>query len=341
MSIFKTNTNHHLDNFYVIAVMTNPERFKRRPQLFKEFMGRMDNYGAKLYIVEAAYGDRAFEVTDASNHRHIQLRTESELWHKENLINIGISKLPADWQYVAWIDGDINFTNPNWMEETVQELQHHPVVQMFEDAVDLGPKHEIHSVHKGFAYCFKNGNDRSMMVRTPSGVPVTTIPITKNDFDDETTRLSASKGIYWHTGYCWAATRDAINTLGGLFELAVLGASDHHMACCLIGEGERSIPHNVHPNYRMAILNWQERALRLHKNIGYVSGSIIHYWHGKKSDRQYRSRWDIAIDNQFDPYFHIHKDWQGVWALFPGHKEIRNQLREYFQGRNEDSVDRE
>jgi len=66
----KSDNEYLLDNFYVIAVMTNPERFKTRPRLFKEFMARMDKYGAKLYVVEGAYGDRAFEVTDASNPRH-------------------------------------------------------------------------------------------------------------------------------------------------------------------------------------------------------------------------------------------------------------------------------
>ena len=334
----KSDNEYLLDNFYVIAVMTNPERFKTRPRLFKEFMARMDKYGAKLYVVEGAYGDRAFEVTDASNPRHIQLRTESELWHKENLINIGISRLPASWEYVAWVDGDIDFTHPNWMEETVHELQHHPVVQMYEDAADLGPKHEILSVHKSFAYCFKNGNDRSMMVSKPAGVTVSTVDLSNVGYYGY--YGSGGKGAYWHPGYCWAATRQAINTLGGLFDLAILGAGDHHMACCLIGEGERSIPKGVHPNYRAAVLNWQERALRLHKNIGYVSGSIVHYWHGKKTDRKYKGRWEIAVDNQFDPHTHIHKDWQGLWTLFPGHEEMRDQIRTYFQSRNEDSVDK-
>jgi hypothetical protein len=330
---------HLLDNFYVVAVMTNPERFKTRPRLFKEFMARMEKYGAKLYVVEGAYGDRTFEVTEEGNPRHIQLRTDTELWHKENLINIGISRLPASWEYVAWVDGDIDFTHPNWMEETVHELQHHPVVQMYEDAADLGPKHEILAVHKSFAYCYKNSNDRSMMVSKPSGVNVSTstvVDISGADYG----YYGYGKGAYWHPGYCWAATREAINTLGGLFDLAILGAGDHHMACCLIGEGERSIPKDVHPNYQRAVLNWQQRALRLHKNIGYVSGSIVHYWHGKKADRQYKGRWEIAINNQFDPHVDIHKDWQGLWTLYPGHEEMRDQIRVYFQSRNEDSVDK-
>jgi hypothetical protein len=116
-----------LKEFYVIAVITNPERFKIRPRLFSDFMERMKKYGVNLYVVEGAFGDRDFEVTDPENPRHIRVRTDSELWYKENLINIGISRLPSTWQYVAWIDGDIDFVRPDWMLETIHELQHHPV----------------------------------------------------------------------------------------------------------------------------------------------------------------------------------------------------------------------
>ena len=313
-----------LNEFYVIAVITNPERFKVRPKLFKDFMERMNKYGANLYIVEGAFGDRDFEVTDPNNPRHIRVKTDTELWYKENLINIGISRLPHTWQYVAWIDGDIDFVRPDWMIETVHELQHHPVVQMFEDAVDLGPNHEIMTTYKSFAYCYKNK-----------------VPQRKAKKGDNLNYYygTNNNGSYWHPGYAWAATRDAINTFGGLFDVAIMGAGDHHMACSLIGEGKNSIPRGVQPEYRKAVLAWEERALRLHKNIGYIKGTIYHFWHGKKRDRKYKDRWAILIDNKFNPSKDIHRDWQGLWALYPGHEKLRDEMRQYFQARNEDSID--
>ena len=318
---------HLLDNFYVIAVMTNPERFNTRPRLFKEFMARMDRYGAKLYVVEGAFGDRNFEVTDPSNPRHIQLRTDSEIWHKENLINVGISRLPANWQYVAWIDGDIDFAHPDWMLETVHELQHHPVVQMFEDAIDLGPKHEIMSTHKGFASCYKKN------------LPQKKLKVKKGSDEECYYYYGSNPGNFWHPGYAWAATRAAINTLGGLLDTAILGAADHHMACALIGQASKSVPNNIHPNYKKYVLAWETRALRLHKNIGYVAGTIYHYWHGKKKDRKYKDRWSVLTDNNFNPSTDIFKDWQGIWSIYPGHDKLRDELREYFKARNEDSID--
>jgi len=319
-----------LKDFYVIAVITNPERFKRRPQLFREFQDRMVKYGVNLVCVEAAYGDRDFEVTEASNPSHIQLRTDSELWHKENLINVAIGRLPSTWKYVAWIDADVDFVRPDWALETVHELQHHPVVQMFEDAIDLGPEHEILQTYKGFAACYKQGLPQRKLTKG-------------QEYYNDTYygAYSTSPGTYWHPGYAWAATREAINEFGGLFDAAIVGAGDHHMACCLIGQAERSIPKGVHANYRKLVKSWEHRALRLHKNIGYVKGSIYHFWHGKKRDRRYKDRWAILIDNKFDPTHDIHKDWQGLWALYPGHEALRDQIRDYFKSRNEDSIDKE
>jgi hypothetical protein len=329
-------------DFYVISCITNPERFDTRPRLFKEYMARMEKYGAKLYVIEGAFGDRDFEVTEPSNPRHIQIRTDSELWHKENLINIAISRLPADWKYIAWIDGDIDFVRPDWIQETVHELQHHPVVQMFEDAVDMGPDHEILTIFKSFGYCYKNNIPKKLS--KDSKVDNTSAPSINSKNSSAPyyyTNASGSNGTYWHPGYAWAATRDAINTMGGLLDIGIMGAGDHHMACCLIGEGEKSVPKGIHPNYRKYVLAWQERALRLHKSLGYVKGTIYHFWHGKKRNRKYKERWEVLIDNKFNPSTDIHKDWQGVWSLYPGHEKLRDQIREYFQSRNEDSVDRD
>jgi hypothetical protein len=129
----------HLD---VIAVISNPVRYRSRYDLYRAFEAYVSHSGARLTTVELAYGQRPFEVTDPDNPRHVQLRTGHELWHKENLINLGIQRLPRNWEYVAWVDADVRFANPQWVQETLQELQHYQVVQLFSHAQDLGPRHE-------------------------------------------------------------------------------------------------------------------------------------------------------------------------------------------------------
>ena len=74
----------HKSKLYVIAVVSNPARFARRYQLFNEFCKRMKNEPrVELMTIELQQGSRPF-ITESK----IQLRTDYELWYKENLINI-------------------------------------------------------------------------------------------------------------------------------------------------------------------------------------------------------------------------------------------------------------
>jgi len=316
-------SNHLRENFWVIAVLNNPCRFKKRIQLFREFIDRMKAYNVNICLVEVVYGERNFESDDIDVPIKVQMRTDTILWQKENMVNMGISRLPPNWKYVAWIDTDVDFINKNWVNETIHQLQHHAVIQLFEDAIDLGPTDEIMNTSKSFMYCYKNNIKRKCNTKEGCLNYVTFRP----------------DGTYWHPGYAWAARRDAIDTLGGLFEVGIVGSGDHHMACCLIGEGKLSIASGLNPDYETHVLNWEKRALRLHKNVGYIKGTIFHYWHGKKINRKYKERWEILRSSQFSPTHDLHKDWQGLLIFHEGSYKLRDDILEYFNQRNEDSID--
>src|SRR4051812_11838284 len=141
--------SYMLDKFYVVCVISNPVRYKSRYTLYRQFAERMSRSGVKLLTVECGFGERNFEVTDpvcegawVDSKHHVRLTTYDEIWHKENMLNIGIRHLPKDWKYVCWVDADIMFLRDDWAEETFHQLQHHHIVQMFQTAVDLGPTGE-------------------------------------------------------------------------------------------------------------------------------------------------------------------------------------------------------
>lgn len=324
---------------HVVAVVSNPARFHSRYRLFREFEKRMlATPGVHLVTVELAYGDRSFEVTSNLNPDHVQLRANDELWAKENLINIGVSRLPSNWEYVAWVDADVEFMNPNWVQETLHQLQTHSIVQMFHTAADLGPRGEIVQLHLGFAYQYVLGSPRTWRFQPNRAL----LP---REFAEQPYMAAAGQqarmqGAYWHPGFAWACDRETFNALGGLIDWAILGAGDHHMALSLIGEAEFSIPGGVSEPYRRGILAFQDRATsHVRGDVGYVDGTILHHWHGKKGDRKYLERWTVLIDNDFDPSKDIKKDWQGIYQLEPGKPRLRDQIRQYFRQRNEDSVD--
>lgn len=324
-----------LDKFWVVTPITNPVRYKSRYALYDRFRLGVERAGANLMTVEIALGDRPFEVTGTrgkTSHVHdlnpdvlkgqtleTQLRTWDELWHKENQVNLGVSRLPADAEYVAWVDGDIEFLRADWAEETVHLLQRYQVIQMFQNALDLGPTGEVVQVHNGAVWSWLNN--------IPAGT--STMGYYPTDF----------KGSYYHPGFAWAARREAFDHLGGLLDTAVLGAADHHMFWGLVGQADKSLPGFISSGYERHVMQWQDRANRhIRQDIGFMNGTVQHFHHGPKKARRYLERWDIVKKWNFDPDLHLKKDWQGLYQLSDQGADMRNDLRAYFDGRNEDDL---
>ena len=85
----------------MIICVSNPVQFASRYILAKKFIKTIEEeeQNVILYIVELAYDlpgkkPQKFFITEKDNPRHLQLRTNTPpIWHKENLLNIGINKL--------------------------------------------------------------------------------------------------------------------------------------------------------------------------------------------------------------------------------------------------------
>jgi hypothetical protein len=278
-----------------------------------------------------AFGNRPFEVTNKNDLRHVQVRGHDELWHKENLLNIGFRHICQMWpdaEYFAWVDADVFPTMMDfraWFEEAQQQLQHYKVIQMFDYAMDMDPDYSL------------------------IGVP-------QQSFMSKYTREGFKKPIHggkWsgsgynhgqgHPGYAWAATREAIDALGGLIDFAILGAADRHMALALVGCVNQSFPVKMTDDYKKELRQWEKRAeLYIMQDVGYLKRSIAHHWHGKKRDRGYSDRWKILIDNAYAPNDDIKYDSQGLLQLEVTNERqmrLRDQIRAYFRTRSEDSID--
>ncbi len=299
---------------YVIGVLSNTARYHSRIRLARDWVAQMEaTKGIKVYLVETAHGDNHHEITEAANPQHIQLRTKTNAWIKEGMINIGARALPRDWRYMAWCDMDVAFRNPDWAQQTIQELQHFPIVQPWAQCVDLGPNGSILKTHQSFGYLHTAG-----------------IPKQRNHTEPY---------AYGHTGYAWACTRTFWEAVQGLPDFCILGSADSHCAWAAIGDGRATVHGKMSASYFRRIREWEVRALRItHGNVGFVPGRIEHSWHGSKIRRQYRERWEILVAHGYDPDVHLTYDEQGLVKLTGAH-ELDASIHQYNVSRNEDSVD--
>lgn len=297
------------DTLHVISVISNICNFKRRYQLMNEFISRMsETNNIKLYIVELAYGEREFQITSTSNPFHLQLRTNHALWHKENLINLGVKQLlPEDWKAFAWIDADIEFENINWAFDTLKILTKFDLVQLFTSCFDLDEKEVPMSVFQGFGYKYCNGES-----------------------------FCHIRGInYWHPGYAWACTRKFYEKIGGLYDKGIVGSGDYILTQSLmmnIACGDKGLIH-----FYEDIKKYVDKISLLDFKIGWTPGTIRHFFHGSKKNRKYIERNQILLKYSYDPSTFIKYDENGI--IVPSEKMpdgFTNDILEYFKERNDD-----
>jgi hypothetical protein len=350
---------------HLAVAYSNPFRLHRRRASALDCLRQLrTSPNVVVHVGEVAYGDRPFEVTSPDHPYDYQWRTTEVLFHKENILNLVVSRFPADWKYGAYVDADVTFTRHDWALETIHQLQMYSWVQMYSHYVDAsGPiplgnghrpiSHPNPDLHNSFAF-----NYQARGFTTPPGY----LPVGWKDPSAGSSALSeydapvkarsmkaaAGKQAVGATGLAWAFTRNGFNVPGGLMDRCILGSGDWYMAFGLIGKGGpesfgNQLPSNAlgvafHPDYRSYIFDWQSRASELKANVGYVDQIALHHFHGAKRHRQYGSRDKILIKHQYSPYRDIQRDSQGVVGLASSLKDpgLRDDIRAYFLSRNED-----
>jgi hypothetical protein len=323
---------------HVAVCYSNPFRWRTRRELANDCIRHLRNTpNICLHVGELAYGDRPFEITDpAQDPRDIQLRTNYELFHKENILNRIIQTFPTDWKYGAYIDADFHLTRHDWALETIQQLQHYDFVQPFSSYSDLtgktyGTGHLPMRVNSGFAFNYvQNG------FRLPDGYA--NGGWKKHGGEDQCYGSEPTLRGVGATGGMWAFRRTAFDTVGGLLDKCILGHGDWFMTFGLVGEEAPDMHVDGYSaDYRAAISAWQRNAAKLKKNIGYVDGFAVHHFHGSKVKRGYSHRDLILVRNHFAPTTDLRADWQGIYQLTGDKPGLRDDIRRYFLSRTEDN----
>lgn len=299
---------------HVVTAYFNPMRWKSRYTLMSHFIKHMLDSGVSLTVVECAFGQRPFEITaEGRDINLVRVRANSVIWLKESLLNIGLSRLPHDAQYICLADGDIKFRDPQWARKAVDALQQYPIIQPWAHCYDLGPNGEHAAVHHSF--CKQHWRvDHSGLTGGKDGV------------------------TFGHPGFVWVIRRDTVDRLGGLIETAIAGSGDTYMAHALVGKASSSVPSNVSAGYLRPIAEWERRALLVvQKNIGYLPHTIEHFWHGPKPKRRYVHRMDIIVNHQYDPAVDLRRNIMGVLELAGNKPDLAHDLVLYFLLRDEDS----
>jgi hypothetical protein len=310
-------------NLNIVTCIANPLLWKSRIFLAEKAIDSwLRKPNVRVTLVECAYGARSHQLEYLSLHEriaYVPVRAKTLLWVKENLMNIGINRLPQDAAYVATIDADVTWRGENWPDDVMNALDIYPVIQPWQYCFDLGPNNQHYQLHSSFASLHNEGK------------PV--IP----KIAEKTYQLTYQPHTYPHPGYAWAWRRDFLESAGGLFEWGGVGSGDHHMALSLLKHAHLSVPKQANQIYKDLLLQWQERAIKFGGlKIGYTKDTIEHMFHGRKEDRGYKSRWDMFLKYDFDPLKDIKRNTYGVLEFAGNKPELEREWELYLKARNED-----
>ncbi len=290
------------DQLYVVTNVFNPTNTPIRYKLYFDFVRYMKKFPlVTLITVELALGDANFVVTQSTNPNHIQLRSDDVLWYKENLNNIAFTKLPENAKYVAWIDADVEFTNQDWVDLTITALAEFKFVQLYDTCDSLGPNGEILQTDRSFIYNWIYN--------------------------------LASPYKRGRSGGAWAARVSSLRAIGYLIDWDIVGASDWFTVFGLTNQTTAS---ETRLRARNAI--WANKVKQeINGNVGYIPGTLLHFFHGYPVNRGYETRGRILIDNEFDVDLDIGYREDGLIYFTTDKPKLKSDIVEYFMKRHDTS----
>ncbi len=307
--------------FWGVTAYFNPAGYCNKRDHLRLFSTRIRQQGLKLLVVELAFGDAPFDLEMNLADRIVRLRSNTVLWQKERLLNVGFENLPDDCDKVAWLDGDIVFENDAWVAKASELLRENVVVQPFNVAWWLPPNYESRLPN------LANPEFRARSQHMP-GAAYAHI---------------CSPGqhmIAGHPGFAWCARRSLLKD-HGLYDRCILGGADHLVGAamyshCQVDSTQAWLREFCTEAQIADLLHWSKGFYAaVQRNVAYVEGVVLHLWHGSLKNRQYEERHKILSEMEFDPRKDIVLDGNGCWQWASEKPDLHRKVVNYFLNRRE------
>lgn len=300
---------------WAVTSYFNPLRYRRRLAAYREFRRRLQ---VPLLTVELGF-DGVFEL-DASDADVLHRVSDGDvMWQKERLLNVAVSRLPAECSVVASMDCDVFFGSPGWQEEALSLCPRLPMVQAY-----------TRLRHLRESWKPQDEPASGVMLEQP-GI---------GHVEDRVERIEnalSRRGGSASLGFGWIFSRELL-TRHGAYDACITGGGDTAMVCAALGTPEIVVRlHAMNPNQERWYRRWAggfHDAVR--GRLGALSGDVYHVWHGDLENRLPRQRHLDMAPFGFDPATDISLSPQGAWRWSSDKPALHAHLRGYFAARRED-----
>lgn len=306
------------NEIWAITSYFNPIGYRSRLENYHKFR---EHLNAPLLTVELGHG-RSFELKSRDADLLVQLHTDQIMWQKERLLNLALQELPDQCRRIVWLDCDILFERPDWLELAVEALDESVLIQPYSVVYDLKQGIDVSNPLQGNVLMQRE----SMAWKICNG---------SIDYDSTSTSMLG----HYSPGHAWAVHRAAVEC-SGFYDAMILGSGDFAMAMAAVGRQDDIVTsYGMNPHQAKHYLAWSKKWHRAIKNrIGVVDGGLCHLWHGHLEDRGYDRRYASLDQFAFDPYTDIEIDPNGCWRWSSDKRELHEYVKSYFQSRKEDGL---
>lgn len=291
------------------------------------------------------YGDFQLGKTDAD--RLVQLTGGDLMWQKERLLNYALAALPDHVKYVAWLDCDVMFVEPQWSDKARSVLQDRPFIQPFRDIYyfdeesthmlakrDHRPLHEIiehvdppmrHSFVSLYEQLGEEVVAKDLAIRFKQQKPFETYNV-------------MLRPAY---GHAWAARVETLRQTG-LYDRCVLGGGDLFFCYGLIGKANALVENHLEIGWDYytggdSYQRWsKEASSSCHGMLASTNSTLVHLFHGELGNRQYKSRIDGLASFKLDLDRDLMAQDGGPWSWARQRDELNAYFTQYMQRRKED-----
>jgi hypothetical protein len=293
--------------------------YKRRLANYRLFRKHIR---APLLTIElAARGEFVLDGEDADV--LIQCPDGDVMWQKERLLNHGLSRLPKNCRFVAWVDADLLFENPGWIERAMEELQRAPLLQPFSRVLHASREAQVtrFAVNDG---CIAQPSMGAALARGGS-------------FEDYMRAVMRREAGTPASGMAWVARRELLER-HGWFDASIIGGGDTALVCAAFDRPEIvTVLHQLNARQRERYEKWARPfGNEVQGRVSHISGTILHLWHGELPDRLPRERHRGLREHEFDPQKDIKVGENGAWHWATEKPALHRYLQGYFAARQED-----
>jgi len=247
----------------------------------------------------------------------IRLTSDQCLWQKERVVNHVARNFTDEYKYIAYVDADLIFTDPDWIDKTKRVLQEpNSVVQPFS---------KVHYLPKG--------HTRYHGVSVAATLSLSKQVKDMGGNDSFTAEFLTKRVKHAAPGGAWAMRLEDLRK-HPIYDLSVIGGGDTLQSYLLLGVplGRAKKVHDHLLEDIGALEATYSRWMGYREVLG-IDQDVIHINHGSSFNRQYASR--NSVLGLLDVTKEL-KESEGLYRYVGSNPKFKSDIELFFDNRNED-----